>query len=141
MKATPLAAIAALSAASIIGCGTIANLKSDNPDVPFGGVQRDIAMIETPRGTPQGVGVLPSMLVMLLPIEISLSIVGDVVTMPLAIGLHQSDPYNSVDGHDKEVSAPPVASPAPLLAAPVSSGDGRTVAGGTLMKMRSRRIW
>jgi hypothetical protein len=114
MKRTILAAMLALCGFSASGCGTIGNLASGNPDVPFGGVQRDIALVEKPRETPSGIGLVPSMLVFILPVEMSLSVVGDVVTLPLAIAMHHSDPYVSVDGHDKEdavISAPTPGSP------------------------------
>jgi uncharacterized protein YceK len=105
MKRTTLAVVVALFAIWSSGCGTIANLTSGNPEVPFGGVQRDIALVETPRETPSGIGLVPSMLVFVLPIEMSLSFVGDLVTLPLAIGMHHSDPYVPVDGHNDPAPA------------------------------------
>ena len=114
MKRTAITAVAVLWTVWLSGCGTIGNLASGNPDVPFGGVQRDIALLEKPRETQSGIGLVPSMLVFLLPVEMSLSFVGDVVTLPLAVAMHHSDPYVSVDGHDKEdavISAPTPGSP------------------------------
>jgi uncharacterized protein YceK len=88
MKQTRLAAVLALAGVLLVGCGTIRNLASGDPDI-YGGVQKDVAFIQTPP-TRQGVGVNPATLAVLMPVDLCLSFVGDTLTLPVAICLRQN---------------------------------------------------
>jgi uncharacterized protein YceK len=109
-----LTAIAAVLAVSLSGCGTIANLCTGDPEVPLGGVQKDLEAFNTPRATPMGTGKGAALMVVLLPTELCLSLVGDTLTLPLAIFIKRSGyprddgaaPTNPAD--QKPAPAPPV---------------------------------
>jgi uncharacterized protein YceK len=71
------------------GCGTICNFASGDPEVPFGGVQKDLKYFQTPRSEgPSGETAAKAALI-LLPAELCLSFIADTLTMPLAICLRQ----------------------------------------------------
>jgi uncharacterized protein YceK len=67
-----------------IGCGTIANLASGNPEVPYGGVQKDLTWLATPTSNEWGAGGSPAV-VFILAAELGLSFVADTLTLPLAL--------------------------------------------------------
>ncbi len=105
MKGWPTA-IAALAALAACGCGTICNLASGDPQI-YGGPQKEIAVIFTPQDASEkclfppvtvnsggsdspweAVGAcLPLALVLA---DLPLSVVGDTLTLPLAVYLRQN---------------------------------------------------
>jgi uncharacterized protein YceK len=113
MKKTQLAV--AIWASLLSGCGTVCNLASGNPAVPFGGVQRDFSVLNTSKSTESPGSGGAAFLFLVLSAELSLSAVGDIVTLPLAVCLHHTDGYDSVDGHGDDCS--------PSSAAPQVSGS------------------
>jgi uncharacterized protein YceK len=92
-----LVVVLVLCVALEAGCGTICNLTSGNPEVPFGGVQKDLEVLQTPRtdggrlSNPSGKGAPAIFLAALLPAELVLSGVSDMVTLPLALYLLHRD--------------------------------------------------
>jgi uncharacterized protein YceK len=80
-----LTVFVALAAVLVSGCGTIVNLCSGDPQVPLGGVQKDLEAFNTPSSTNLGTGKGAALIVLLLPTELCLSLVGDTLTLPLAI--------------------------------------------------------
>jgi uncharacterized protein YceK len=104
------------------GCGTVLNLASKDPEI-YGGPQKDLQFMMTPRngGATQAVAVwplpsgsafagAPAWLFPLVLADIPLSIVGDTLTLPLAIYLRQNE-YPREDGTPAPSSGQ-VASPA-----------------------------
>jgi uncharacterized protein YceK len=83
MTRPPLAVLLAVAAMWVSGCGTIANLKTGEPDL-YGGVQRDIQLLEAPRPQPAGIGIR-NLGALVLFVDLPLCVVGDTLTMPLAI--------------------------------------------------------
>jgi len=82
-----VAAVVTLAAVFLSGCGTIMNLTSGDPEVPLGGVQKDLEAFDTPRAQPLCTGKAAALI---LPTELCLSVVGDTVTLPLAILIKRS---------------------------------------------------
>jgi uncharacterized protein YceK len=77
----------------VSGCGTIANLQTGKPDF-YGGVQKDVEFLETPRPQPAGIGI-SNLGALVLFVDLPLSVVGDTLTMPLAIyEWHQDDRHS-----------------------------------------------
>ena len=76
-------ASAFLAALVASGCGTVANLKTGEPEL-YGGVQKDVQLLETPHTPEQGVGIR-NLGPLVLFVDLPLSFVGDTLTMPLAI--------------------------------------------------------
>jgi hypothetical protein len=111
MKAAHAALAAALAGVLPCGCGTICNLASGDPQVPYGGVQKDLEHIETPSDHSLGSsrGKAGAVVLAVLPVELGLSFVGDWVTLPLAVYLRQ-------DRGDRQAARPPDLS-APCLGA------------------------
>jgi uncharacterized protein YceK len=66
-----------------IGCGTIANLISEKPEIPYGGVQTDLKWFMTPSNSSVGGG--DPHLIFLVAAELCLSFVADTLTLPLAV--------------------------------------------------------
>ncbi len=70
------------------GCGTVLNLASRDPVIPFGGVQKDLEVLQTSgpaiHGDPPG-GLGAAVLFACIPAELCLSLVGDSLTLPLAL--------------------------------------------------------
>jgi hypothetical protein len=94
--AAAVAAVALLSG----GCGTVCNLASGDPQVPFGGVQKDLETLQAPRSGSSrlsGSGKGAVVIVLLLPAELSLSFLGDTVTLPLAVWMRREDHDASAD--------------------------------------------
>jgi uncharacterized protein YceK len=105
---TVLLAVCALVAG---GCGTIANLQTGKPDF-YGGVQKDVQFLETPRPQPAGIGI-SNLGALVLFVDLPLSVVGDTLTMPLAIyEWHRdeghSDTADPVGGRGEGTAAPAV---------------------------------
>ena len=83
MTSPQIMVVLAVSAIWVSGCGTIANLETGKPEL-FGGVQKDVAFLETPRPQPQGIGIR-NLGALVLFVDLPLSAVGDTLTIPLAI--------------------------------------------------------
>ena len=67
----------------VSGCGTIANLETGKPDL-YGGVQKDVQLLGTPRPQPQGIGIR-NLGSLVLFVDLPLCVVADTLTIPLAI--------------------------------------------------------
>jgi uncharacterized protein YceK len=102
MRALPTAAVVALAALCASGCGTILNLASGDPQI-YGGPQADITIALTPNtapgdppaaawpeGSPIAEGISACWPFLLLLADVPLSLVGDTVTLPLAISMRQN---------------------------------------------------
>jgi hypothetical protein len=101
MKAAHAALAAALAGVLPCGCGTICNLACGDPQIPYGGVQKDLDIIETPGDHSMGgSGKAGAIVLAVLPVELGLSFVGDWVTLPLAVYLRQ-------DRGDRQAAPPP----------------------------------
>jgi uncharacterized protein YceK len=93
----------ATAAMLLSGCGTVRNLASGDPD-NYGGVQKDLADWQAAgtgrglSGPAQGTHSWPMavLLVAILPAELSLSFVGDTLTLPYVI--YQRDKKNADSG-------------------------------------------
>jgi uncharacterized protein YceK len=83
MKCTWIAVLVGISAFLASGCGTITNLMTGQPEL-YGGVQKDIQLLETPRAEPSGIGIrnLPTLV---LFVDLPLCFIGDTLTIPIAI--------------------------------------------------------
>jgi uncharacterized protein YceK len=103
MKTIWFAALVVIPAFLASGCGTMCNLSSRDPDV-YGGVQKDVNYIQTPRGanfvaTPSSAG-LPNIgvnkggpfLLALVLADTGLSLVGDTLTLPVVLLMRRGDP-------------------------------------------------
>jgi uncharacterized protein YceK len=90
MKRTRTALFVALAAVALGGCGTIRNLSGGDPEI-YGGVQKDVEFIETPRKQQGGIGVNSMTLAMFVPVDLCLSFVADTLTLPVAICMRQND--------------------------------------------------
>jgi uncharacterized protein YceK len=100
MKTVWIAVLAAMAAVSLGGCGTICNFAHGDPDI-YGGVQKDVEIIQTPR-TAGGGGVSynkgsPIFAVLVLA-DTGLSLVADTLTLPLAIYLRQNEHASDNEG-------------------------------------------
>ena len=82
MTGTRIPVLLAISALLASGCGTIANLKTGEPDF-YGGVQKDVQLLATPRPQPQGLGIR-NLGEWVLLVDLPLCVVGDTLTIPLA---------------------------------------------------------
>jgi uncharacterized protein YceK len=127
MKGMHAAVFAAAVAALLSGCGTVRNLASGDPDV-YGGVQKDLELVQTPP--PQGQRGGGAGLVLLMGAEICCSAVADTLTLPLAVYMRQNKPDRedkpAPTGRDKPESAAPLTSAGPTTAS-VSLGNPRPV--------------
>jgi uncharacterized protein YceK len=83
MTSPQIMVVLAASAVWLSGCGTIANLETGKPEL-YGGVQKDVEVLETPRPQPQGIGIR-NLGALVLFVDLPLSAVGDTLTIPLAI--------------------------------------------------------
>jgi uncharacterized protein YceK len=108
MTSTRTAVLWALAAFVVSGCGTVANLQTGKPDF-YGGVQHDVQLLETPRSQPQGIGIR-NLGALVLFVDLPLSIVGDTLTLPLAIyEWHREDGHTApVGGGSHGTTAPAV---------------------------------
>jgi uncharacterized protein YceK len=83
MTSTRIGVVLAVVAILVSGCGTIANLETGKPEL-YGGVQKDVALLETPRPQPQGIGIR-NLGALVLFVDLPLSVVGDTLSIPIAI--------------------------------------------------------
>jgi uncharacterized protein YceK len=113
-----LPAIVASAAVLLSGCGTIVNLCSGDPEIPLGGVQKDLQVVDSPRASGFGTGKSAALVVLLIPVELCLSVVGDTLTLPLAIFIKRAG-YPPRDNEPVAASAPRdgAAAPPPSAAA------------------------
>jgi uncharacterized protein YceK len=105
----------ALAFVALVGCGTVRNLATGDPEI-YGGVQKDIEIIQTPPPR-SGVGINPMTLALFTPVDLCLSLVGDTLTLPLAVCMRQNDH----SGDDKGGAAGGGNQGAPV--GPVTGGD------------------
>jgi len=88
MNSTRIVVLLAISAFGVSGCGTIANLKTGEPEL-YGGVQKDVQLLQTPRTPPEGIGIR-NLGPLVLFVDLPLCFIGDTLTLPIAIyELHQ----------------------------------------------------
>jgi uncharacterized protein YceK len=100
MNTVWIAALILITALLTSGCGTIANLRSGDPEV-HGGVAKDVEFIMTPQALGGG-GTGDLAVLMLVAGEVGLSLVGDTLTLPVVIHKKRMD-----DGYvDQNTSAP-----------------------------------
>jgi uncharacterized protein YceK len=78
-----IAVLLCISAYALSGCGTIANLSTGEPDL-YGGVQKDIQLLQTPATPPTGIGIR-NLGQLVLFVDLPLCFVGDTLTLPIAI--------------------------------------------------------
>lgn len=83
MNGTRIAVLVGISAVLASGCGTIANLKTGEPDF-YGGVQKDVQLLQTPPPQPSGIGIR-NLGQLVLFVDLPLCFVADTLTMPIAI--------------------------------------------------------
>ena len=93
-----LTILVTIAALLVNGCGTVFNLASGEP-TNYGGVQRDIHWMTTPRDTPMfqpgTQDYFPLFILACLPIELGLSFTADTLTLPLVMYLnHKEHPGN-----------------------------------------------
>jgi uncharacterized protein YceK len=95
MKGVSAAAAVAVAALLSGGCGTVMNLASKDPQV-FGGPQQDVTLLLTPTQRPEAKGGVQAnagvVAFALVLADLPLSLVGDTVTLPLAIYMRQNKP-------------------------------------------------
>ena len=109
MKCTQFAVLVGISAFLASGCGTIANLKTEQPEL-YGGVQKDLQLLETPRTEPSGIGIR-NLGPLVLFVDLPLSFIADTLTLPIAIyEWHQAeghgDTSDPVGGRSEDTTAP-----------------------------------
>lgn len=114
MPSTRLAVPLVLLAVLTSGCGTIANLNTGEPDF-YGGVQKDIQWLATPSRQPEGIG-LANLGFLTLFVDLPLSIIGDTLTMPIAIyEWHRGDGHTEstdrVSGNGENTTPPATVQP------------------------------
>src|SRR5215469_5715497 len=96
MQRARAAVFVAIAAVSLGGCGTILNFATGDPDI-YGGVQKDINFMQTPRqngsvvGSTTGGGKYPGGLVMFGAVgaDACLSLIADTLTLPIAVWMRQ----------------------------------------------------
>jgi uncharacterized protein YceK len=116
--------IAALAMTAILsnGCGTICNLKSDDPEV-YGGIRKDVEYMRTPpdsgNNQASGSGGDATGILVILMAEVGLSLVADTLTLPLVVRKrhkeHASESEANPAGAEKEPSSrrSPIRTPSP----------------------------
>jgi len=109
MKCTRIAVLVGISAFLVTGCGTISNLTTEQPEL-YGGVQKDIQLLETPHTEPSGIGIRNLGLLVLF-VDLPLSFMADTLTVPIAIyEWHRAeghgDTSNPVGGRSEGMTAP-----------------------------------
>jgi uncharacterized protein YceK len=89
-----LAILVTIAVLLVSGCGTVFNLASGEP-TNYGGVQRDLKWMTTPRDTPMfqpgTQDYFPLFILACLPIELGLSFTADTLTLPLVMYLSHKD--------------------------------------------------
>jgi uncharacterized protein YceK len=141
MKRAWIAVLAAIAAVSPGGCGTIRNFAHGDPDI-YGGVQKDVEFIQTPR-TGVGGGVsyqAGAVLAVLVVADVGLSLVADTLTLPLAIYMRQNEHASDdkgvpVDGGNQAKSAGRATQ---AISLEESRPDGRVGAEGLGAKSEAR---
>ena len=118
MTGRRITALLAVCALVVSGCGTVANLQTGKPDL-YGGVQKDVEFLETPRPQPQGIGI-SNLGALVLFVDLPLSVVADTLTIPLAIyEWHRdeghSDPADPVGGRGEGAATLPHSTLTPAL--------------------------
>jgi len=97
------AVIAALVAVLVTGCGTIINLATGDPDVPFGGVQKDLTLLEKPgtgyTGTMNGNNAGAVIMLGFMAADLCLSFIADTLTLPIAVWMRQNPPSSEDSAH------------------------------------------
>jgi hypothetical protein len=96
MKVTLAAAILIVSAVSVTGCGTICNLKDDDPQPILGGVQKDIGWMSS----------LHTKIVIFLPADTVLSIAADLLTFPLSCYIVERNAALNCPAHERTANNP-----------------------------------
>jgi uncharacterized protein YceK len=86
----------AVTAALLSGCGTVCNFAGGDPEV-YGGVQKDLAFVQSPRTSPPPVGVNRGgpVFLGLVVADVFLSAVTDTLTLPLAVYLRQNERHEA----------------------------------------------
>jgi uncharacterized protein YceK len=98
MNSTRIAVLVASFALSLSGCGTVANLKTGEPEL-YGGVQHDWQLLQTPQQQPSGIGIR-NLGPLVLFVDMPLCFVADTLTLPVAIvEWHRSEERK--DGSDR----------------------------------------
>jgi uncharacterized protein YceK len=138
MRGRLLLAVVAGAAVALSGCGTVLNLAGDDPYI-YGGVQKDLAFIQTPRTEPLsgGCGKGGAAFVGLVLADVSLSAIADTLTLPLAVYLRQNERpepgetgYTGGRGNPGGAAGPPT----PGGPNPLGWGDGEGWAPGRKTK-------
>ena len=125
MKHRQRVLVLALAAFLANGCGTICNLSTRDPEVPFGGLQMDLGWLGAALDSSPSTASPPSdksidkSWVVLLPFEVALSAVGDVVTLPIAL-YRKRKAYGP---RDKETAPPASDAPQPNSDSPPRAED------------------
>src|ERR1700675_2231569 len=83
MNSARVVVLLGISALALSGCGTISNLSTGEPEL-YGGVQKDIQLLGTPRTQPEGIGIR-NLGQLVLFVDLPLCFVGDTLTLPIAI--------------------------------------------------------
>ena len=83
MNGARIVVLLGISAFALSGCGTISNLSTGEPEF-YGGVQKDIQLLETPRTPPEGIGIR-NLGQLVLFVDLPLCVFGDTLTLPIAI--------------------------------------------------------
>ena len=94
MRRAWMAVLGTIAAVLPAGCGTICNFAHGDPDI-YGGVQKDVAFIQTPRQTGGGGASLNNQgmvfLAALVCADAGLSLIADTLTLPLAVYMRHED--------------------------------------------------
>jgi uncharacterized protein YceK len=114
MKAARTFLFVAIAVGLPSGCGTVLNLSTQTPDI-YGGVQKDVEFVLTPRHDQPAVSVGAVTLLWLVAADTGMSLVADTLTLPLVVYLKQHGEA-SVDGGtvcpaDKQVAKGAVPKP------------------------------
>jgi uncharacterized protein YceK len=89
MPKTRTALFVALAVVALVGCGTVRNLATGDPEI-YGGVQKDVEIFQTPPAK-SGILINPMTLALFTPVDLCLSLVADTVTLPLAVWMRQNE--------------------------------------------------
>jgi uncharacterized protein YceK len=115
MKGTLIAVFVTIAAVLLSGCGTICNLATGDPEI-YGGPQKDAEFLQNlhpAEGGGAAAGKGMAIVLLATVADVSLSVVGDTLTLPLAIYMRQHD-HTDDDMNDPVVgTASPAAPPSP----------------------------
>jgi uncharacterized protein YceK len=84
MKKTWVGTVVALAAVLSNGCGTVANLATGRPEI-YGGVAKDLDFAQKPHSVTPATGKGGVALLCLYVADLSLSLVGDTLTLPFIL--------------------------------------------------------